>query len=296
MAHVDLKRATAQIKLAIDRFVREHFREEPRNHLGASVIGHPCERALWYSFRWISAECWDLQPWDPDETSEEKEARYGRLLQRGHAEEDRLIAYLRGAGAEVSEYADEATRTQHRVSAVGGHFGGSLDAFVTFPGLPRAIGEFKTHSAKSYAKLLNAGVERSKPMHVAQMNTYGHLTNTSHALYVPICKNNDSVAGLEFRKIDREHGQQMVEKAERVIRSQLPLAKLSTDPATFECRVCKSRPQCHEGKLPDLVNCRSCHFAEPRPGPIWHCNGYGQTIPADVIPKGCNSYRPIATE
>jgi len=30
----------------------ESRQEPPRSHLGASMLGHPCDRWLWLSFRW----------------------------------------------------------------------------------------------------------------------------------------------------------------------------------------------------------------------------------------------------
>jgi hypothetical protein len=30
----------------------ENKAEKPRHHMGISIIGGPCERAMWLSFRW----------------------------------------------------------------------------------------------------------------------------------------------------------------------------------------------------------------------------------------------------
>jgi hypothetical protein len=48
--------------------------------------------------------------------------------------------------------------------------------------------EFKTHSAKSFRKLVQRGVAEAKPQHWAQMQVYMQLTGLTRALYVAVCK------------------------------------------------------------------------------------------------------------
>ena len=83
-----------------------------RTHLGASLIGKACERALWYDFRWT--------------TKAKFPGRVLRLFETGHLAEARLVQNLRRTGATVLEV-DPETGRQFRVQAHGGHFGGSLD-------------------------------------------------------------------------------------------------------------------------------------------------------------------------
>ena len=117
-----------------------------REHLGASLIGKSCERALWYDFRWV--------------TRAQFPGRILRLFETGQLEEARLVRNLRATGATVLDLDPESGR-QWQVTAHGGHFGGSLDAVAI--GLKEApktwhVVEFKTHSAKSFRELVNKGV------------------------------------------------------------------------------------------------------------------------------------------
>ncbi|GIX15396.1 MAG: hypothetical protein KatS3mg118_3355 [Paracoccaceae bacterium] len=112
-----------------------------RDHLGASLIGKSCARALWYDFRWA--------------TPARHTGRILRLFETGQLEEARLVRDLRATGATVLEV-DPETGRQFRVEAHGGHFGGSLDAVAL--GLLEApktwhVVEFKTHWADSRASL-----------------------------------------------------------------------------------------------------------------------------------------------
>lgn len=302
ISKASLKALTERTRLAVDKFTREYYREDFRNHLGASEIGDKCWRALWYGFRWVNRMQFtatvDKATGELKETSEEKEARMRRLFARGHSEESRLISLLRGAGFGISEGPEPGK--QWRINDVDGHFGGSLDGFAWFPeswGIPhRLILELKSHNQKSYDYLKKHGIEKAKPMHVAQTNCYGYKTQTHLALYVPLNKNDDDLSGITVRAIEHREGAALIEKAKKVIYSQLPLARLHRDPSAFECRYCDHWKQCHDGAPPSELNCRSCKHSSPVSGAAWRCGAFGgQLIPPEVIPKGCPNYYPVDT-
>ena len=141
-----------------------------------------------------------------------------RLFETGKREEDRLVRDLRRTGATVLD-TDPETGRQWQVTALGGHFGGSLDAVAI--GLLEApktwhVVEFKTHSAKSFATLKKDGVERAKPRHWAQMQVYMHLAGITRAMYVAVCKDTDEIH-IERIHADRGEGERLVARASRVI-------------------------------------------------------------------------------
>jgi hypothetical protein len=227
-----------------------------REHLGASLIGKPCARALWYDFRWTTAA--------------RHSGRILRLFETGHLEEARLVRDLRATGATVLEVAPETGR-QFRVEAHGGHFGGSLDAVAL--GLLEApktwhVVEFKTHSAKNFTELVAKGVALAKPQHAAQMQVYMHLTGITRALYVAVCKDTDALH-IERVPADPESGERLLDKARRIIFAQHPPVRISEDPAWFECRMCPHHGLCH-GEDAAAVTCRSCLHSTPVEGG-WHC-------------------------
>lgn len=76
----------------IDKSVadRENKKGKNRRHLGGSVIGKPCARAIYYGWRWFHIG--------------NHTGRLFRLWNRGHLEEFRFAEYLRGAGYEVRDY------------------------------------------------------------------------------------------------------------------------------------------------------------------------------------------------
>ena len=244
-----------------------------REHLGASLIGHECERSLWLSFRWA--------------TKAAHAGRILRLFQTGQLEEARLVADLRAAGVQVLDK-DPDTGRQWSVSAVRGHFGGSMDA--TAIGVLEApktfhVCEFKTHSNKSFGELKKKGVAAAKPQHMAQMQVYMHLGNLTRALYLAVNKDTDELYA-ERVAYDPVAATRLLVKAERVINADRPPARISDDPGYFVCRMCDHRATCHEGALP-ARNCRTCLSSTPIDGGAWHCARFDKTLIRSEQNAGC---------
>jgi len=227
-----------------------------RAHLGASIIGKPCMRALWYDFHWT--------------TPAKHAGRILRLFETGQREEDRLVRNLRDTGATVLEV-DPETGRQFSVEAHGGHFAGSLDGVaIGILEAPKTwhVVEFKTHGVKSFRDLCAKGVEASKPQHAAQMQVYMHLTSITRAIYIAVCKDTDALY-VERIHADRDVGRRLLTKAQRVITAPQPLSRISEDPAWFECRFCDHHELCHGDRLA-ARNCRTCiSSASPKEG--WRC-------------------------
>lgn len=276
---------SAFINDAIDAdSIAEYEEAERRKHLGVSEIGHPCARKIWYGFRWVKME--------------RHTGRMYRLFNRGHAEEHKIIHRLRRIGIEATDI-DPATGKQYRIqNDFNRHMGGSLDSLltITWPGfpIPNMLGEYKTHSKKSFDKLEKSGVRATKPQHYTQMCIYGKRTGQQYGLYVPVCKDDDRIK-VSVVKLDYDHATMYEEKGCGIIESQTPPRRISEKITYPECRLCPYAGPCHLGK-PVEKNCRSCRNAYPLPDGTWRCRIYhnGQ-IPDYLIAHGCPDYwQPIA--
>ncbi len=256
----------------IDR-AHEAKAELPRPHMGASTLGHPCDRWLWLSFRWA------VQPKFP--------GRIRRLFRRGHQEERNIIADLQAAGVVVRQSAEQ-TRVDF-----GSHVSGSTDAIIE-SGVPEApkkmhIAEFKTHSLKSFNDLTAKGVEKSKPDHFAQMQTYMHGTGIDRALYLAVCKDNDAIY-TERVRYDKKIAEKLVARGTRIALSERMPPPLSTDPSWYQCKFCAAHSFCHETKLTEHVNCRTCAHSTPKDNSTWHCERYDSVIEIEYQHQGCDSH------
>jgi hypothetical protein len=154
--------------------------------------------------------------------------------------------------------------------------------------------EFKTHSVKSFTELTAKGVVLAKPQHAAQMQIYMHLTGITRALYVAVCKDTDALH-IERIEADSAMAERLLDKAGRIIFAQHPPARISEDPAWFECRFCDHHAVCHEGGGA-AVTCRSCLHATPVDGG-WHCARHDRMLaPADQRrPAPAISSSPISS-
>jgi hypothetical protein len=274
-------------------YERQREVEPPRFHLGASEIGEECERRLWMVFRWC--------------VKTEFEGRMLRLLDTGKREETRLLAELEAIGVRIQLVADNPD-LQHKVSAFGGHFGGSMDAIATNidpldPEKPYIL-EFKTVNASGFTKLGNKGVKEANKRHYIQMQIYMGISGIHQALYLSVCKDNDKIYEevVEFdHKVFDEH----MEKAKRIVSSPTPPSppanytvpepNATLKPRYKDCMYpfpCPALSMCYEGAKP-IKNCRSCVFAKPVKAGEWLCNKHGTTLDKQRQLAACDEYTAI---
>lgn len=248
-----------------------------------SGLGHACERALWYQFRWVAHP-------------ERFDGRMLRLFDRGSREEAVFARELRGLGVDLITH----TRDGQQLSAAfaGGHVFGYLDG-VAREGVPGAeksahVVEFKTHGAKSFARLVKEGVGKAKPDHMAQMQIYMHVSAYGRALYLAVNKDTDELYA-ERVAYDAAAGAALEAKALRVVKADAPPPRLHDDPngkMAWECKGCPARAVCHEGAAPRQT-CRSCVHATAvteGEGGRWRCEKHRREISTEWQRDGCPSY------
>lgn len=255
-----------------------------RPHLGASLLGNPCRRALWFSFRW------SIAPHHP--------GRVLRLFDTGNREEGRIVADLRNAGITVYDR-DPATGQQFRVSFCE-HSGGSLDGIAQgFDEAPKKwhVVEFKTHNDKSFNEVKTKGVAAAKPFHFAQMQVYMYKMNEKYpgefdrAMYIAVNKNTDELWG-ERVKLDHLFAQGIIGKAISVVESPRPAGVISDDPKHPDCLFCEYHGLCFGTEWRSAGdhweffpfdrsrierNCRTCLHSTPldahdSKGGVWTCS------------------------
>jgi hypothetical protein len=254
----------------IDR-AHESVKQKPRAHLGASGLGHHCERWIWLSFRWA------VLPEFP--------GRVLRLFRRGQLEEEQIIGDLRRIGIKIG---GDQTRVDF-----GCHVSGSVDGIIE-SGVPQApnkrhVAEFKTHSKKSFDDVVKNGVEKSKPMHYAQMQLYMLGLDIDRALYVAVCKDDDTYY-TERVKLDKVYAEKLVAKGHALaLEDRLP-PPVSTDPSWYQCKFCDAHEFCHDTKLTKEVNCRTCAHSTAKQDSTFYCERWGDTIPYKEQINGCSSH------
>lgn len=245
----------------------------------ASQLAEECSRKLWYDFRWTTPH-------------EHIDGRTLRLFETGNLAEERWIENLRTIGCEVVDRQDDGR--QIRIDLCGGHVGGYLDSEIL--GLPEApkkwhVGEIKTHSLKSFTALKKDGVQKSKPLHYGQMQTYMHARGRDRAIYLAVCKDNDELYAERIH-YDAEYCLRLMAKAERIVGSNEPPAKLHEDPShkmAFACGWCKHNSICHDGAWA-RSNCRTCIYSAPEEGGSWSCARFNKPLSLAEQAAGCPAH------
>lgn len=256
-------------------------RNTPRHDqvLRASSIGHECDRRLWYAFRWAHAP-------------EVHGGRQLRLFETGNIEEQRIVDDLRAIGCDVLDV-DPDTGKQFEVSWLSGHFTGHTDGVVE--GVPEApktthLLECKSHNDKSFRALKKNGVQKSKPIHYAQMQAYMHGLGLTRALYVAVNKNDDEV-WTERLEFDPVFAAQLLARAERVVRSDSAPPRQFDDPTSklaWGCAYCPAKGVCHAGDFA-IRNCRTCLHAAPKfdGDGRWFCERHKRDLSTEDQASGC---------
>ena len=245
-----------------------------REHLGASMLGHPCDRWLWLSFRWA--------------VQQQFPGRILRLFRRGQNEEATIIADLKAIGLNVRDLP-----TQMRVD-FGSHVGGSLVAIID-GGVPEApakkhVAEFKPHSKKSFDELEKKGVEKAKFEHFVQMQTYMHGTKIDRALYLAVCKDDDRIY-TERVEYDEGVATNAINRGKRIALSDRMPPPLSTDPTWYQCKFCPAHTFCHKTQTTEHVNCRTCAHSTATEDSTWICERHGGAeIAVKWQREGCASH------
>ena len=248
--------------------------EGHREHLGASLIGHECDRFLWLTFRWAA--------------SPNFEGRVLRLFGTGKREEQRVYEELRAIGVELHT---EQNGQQINCRDDSGHFGGSLDGIGRgFAEGPKtwAVLEIKTANFSASKKLKDSGVEKAKPQHYAQMMIYMGMMKLDRALYLNVNKNTDEIY-TEWVHYNQGVFSDLMHRAQKTIAATAPPPKVTDSAAKMPCKWCDFAPFCHDTQ-PAEFNCRTCCHSTPVAGGKWYCNEHVKHLSADDQRKGCDSH------
>ena len=236
-----------------------------RNHLGASLIGEECERKLWYGFRWCSDPCFS--------------GRMLRLFNTGFREESRIIKELRRIGIKVWDRDPDSGEQLHYTDPDCPHFSGSLDGigkgFDEAPVTPHEI-EIKSSGSKAFSKVKHEGVQKAKPLHYSQIQTYCRWAELDRAFYFVVNKDTDEIYS-ERVYYDKAFAERLADKAKRVVYSDVPLERISKNAGNFQCKFCPYVGPCHEKEL-CLISCRTCAFVTPEENGTWTCGRSGKVI------------------
>lgn len=235
--------------------------------LGASQIGRPCDREIWYGFRWAKQQAF--------------EGRMLRLFARGGIEETCIGEDLKNIGVEFMPL-DPDTGEQWEFSELGDHFVAKLDGagcgFVEAPATWHVV-EIKTANDKSFSVLQKEGVQKAKPEHYAQMQVGMSMSGMDRAVYLAVNKNDENIhmERIRFNKADYSR---ILQRAKEIIFSNTAPDRINDSPAWWQCKFCGFANICHDNGELAAVNCRTCKFSMAQESGGWMCDKNGTALPS----------------
>lgn len=259
--------------------------EERRLYLGMSQIGDSCARKLWYSFHWAYKE--------------RHNAATIKRFKDGHNSEATQAERLRLVEGVMLDTHHPVTKQQFRYVDHDGHFSGHCDGKIT--GLlqaPKAlhIWEHKSTGEKKFNEFKKIKAEVGEKQALRKWNFQYWVQGIMYCFYEVASRHYLTVSTPGVRdtdscrtEADNETAGKYIQKAERIIKSNEPLDKISTDSSWFECRWCAAKDICHEGVMPDRT-CRTCAHASPVAEGAWHCQRWGKQLTAQEQQSGCPSH------
>ena len=225
--------------------VSERQQEIPRNYLGASRLGVPCERALQYEFLLT-----------PKDDGRDFNGQTLRIFQAGHVFEELAIKWLRQAGFDL--YTEKQNGYQFGFSVAKGRIKGHVDGIInnaptdvsmTYP----ALWECKSLNNKSWKDTVKRGVAVSKPVYAAQIAIYQAYMEASipgisqnPTLFTAINKDTAEFY-FELVPFDSAMAQQLSDKAVKILQAcdaKEWLPRMVKDPTYFECKYCSWQDRC----------------------------------------------------
>lgn len=238
-----------RVNAAVDAaLIAEREATPPRTYLGASRLGHACERALQLEFAGAPKD---------------EGAGFGgqtlRIFEIGHQLEDLAIRWLRAAGLDL--YTRKGNRPdgeQFGFSVAGGRIRGHVDGIIATAPAPLGIGvpalwECKTMNAKNWRACVKDGVAVAKPVYAAQIALYqAYMEGTvpgisaNPALFTAINKDTAELHH-ELVPFDSALAQRMSDRGVRILQATDAgelLPRIAANPDFFECRFCPWAERC----------------------------------------------------
>ncbi len=228
--------------------VVENAATTPRDYLGGSRIGHPCERALQLEFAGA-----------PRDEGGSFSGQTLRIFAIGHALEDLAIRWLRAAGFDLcTRKGNRPDGDQFGFSVAGGRVRGHVDGIIAAApenlklGVP-ALWECKTMNARNWRETVKHGVTIAKPVYASQVALYQAYMDASvpgiaanPALLTAI---NKDTAELHHELIpfDADLAQRMSDRAVRILRATDAgelLPRIARDRDFHICQMCPWSNRC----------------------------------------------------
>jgi hypothetical protein len=250
-----------------------------------SSIGAPCDRAIWYAFRWAAI------PWFSADTI--------KKFEDGHHCEDAQARRLRRVQGLDLWTIDPDTGKQFEAVLYDGHFKGRIDGLVLgliqSPKRP-AIWEHKATDETKLRKLEKLKAEHGEKNALHEWDYRYWATAQCYMRCFEIDRHYLTVSSPGGRRTiscrteyDAAEAEKLLARADRLIKADRAPPRISEDPSWYQCKMCDFHAVCHQG-APAAVTCRSCLFSSPMPAGHWECAKFELPMDRDEQRLACSQH------
>lgn len=216
---------------------------KPRDYLGASLIGDPCSRKIWYSYKNYPKEPFSANTlWN---------------FEDGHRTEDLIASRLRMVKG-IELWTHDANGNQYGFSALGGKFKGHCDGVIL--GLLQApktphVWECKASAQKKFEEFKKAKASAGEKGALKLWNESYYIQGQLYMHYLQLDRHYLTVALAGGRDIDScrteydaDVALRTIDKADLIINATREPARISEKADFWLCKFCDYRGVCHGEK------------------------------------------------
>jgi len=223
--HIMNTTTTGFITKLLDDYILANPDQEIRQYIGASGIGSPCERKIWYGYKGMPA-----MPTAPT---------MQRTFDIGHSLETLVLDYMQNAGCNMLRKAPHTYFKDKDIPELQGH----CDAIWYSP-VGTHIIEVKTARDSSFRVFVKGGLLKWYPVYYSQVQTYMGMSGIKDAYVIAINKDTSELHD-EHVVFDPIHYDMLRAKALRLIQSDEAPEKINNSPLFYVCRNCQYKEICH---------------------------------------------------
>lgn len=232
--------ASDAINEAVDAGLNaKRAKQERRQYLGASAIGHECERSIQFEYAGAPREK-DFSPTTL------------RKFDLGHMGEEISRAWFTDAGFHLTQR-NQRTGALYAFSQLDGRFRGHPDGvFIGGPAVMSypALWECKSVGGKTAREIERHGLKKSRPGYYAQVAIYQAYLGLADNPAIFTVNNLDTGEQLHLTiEFDGEEAQRMSDRAVRIVKATEAhelLPRPFSDETHFVCRMCAFAKRCWE--------------------------------------------------
>lgn len=211
-----------------------------RDYLGASLIGDPCSRKIWYTYHGYPSQPFKAETlWN---------------FADGHRTEDLTAERLRLVPG-IKLWTHQPDGSQYGFSALGGKFRGHCDGVIL--GLLQApktphVWEGKCSGQKKFDEFKKAKREYGEKQALKHWNEGYYIQGQLYMRFLQLDRHYTTVALAGGRDYDScrteyqpEVAEKAIDKADKILQAKEPPARVSDKSDYWLCRFCSYASICH---------------------------------------------------